>query len=193
MSGGSDNEQKPWAVALLLLPIALAVLWIGCAAPNSGTDAAWTPLHPSNRWECIVIHHSATDVGGAERFGNWHRARGWDELGYHFVIGNGSDTPDGSVEVGPRWTEQKYGAHCKTPGGYYNQHGIGICLVGNLDNYPPTPAQTRSLVRLTTFLCHRFHISPSHIYTHGGITGKTDCPGDEFDIDELRRQVAVVR
>ena len=30
------------------------------------------------------------------------QAKGWDELGYHFVIGNGTDTRDGQVEVGSR-------------------------------------------------------------------------------------------
>ncbi|HEY2585437.1 MAG TPA: peptidoglycan recognition family protein, partial [Tepidisphaeraceae bacterium] len=66
---------------------------------------------------------------------------------------------------------------------------IGICLVGNFDEYNPTPAQMRSLVRLCRFLCERFHIPPSHIYTHGGITGKTDCPGKNFDVDQVRKQV----
>ena len=28
------------------------------------------------------------------------RAKGWDELGYDFVIGNGTDTGDGQIEVG---------------------------------------------------------------------------------------------
>ena len=61
----------------------------------------------------------------------------WDELGYHFVIGNGTHTGDGQVEVGSRWGKQKHGAHCKTPDNYYNDHGIGICLVGNFENSNP--------------------------------------------------------
>lgn len=158
---------------------------IGPAAP----EAAWIPERPSDRWECIVVHHSASDIGGAERFDKWHRAKGWDGLGYHFVIGNGTDTPDGKVEVGFRWAQQAHGAHCKTPDEFYNQHGIGICLVGNFDNYTPTAAQQRSLVRLCRFLCKRFKIGPDHIYTHGGITGKTDCPGKNFDVDELQQLV----
>src|SRR5688500_4663582 len=97
----------------------------------------WMPAEPSNRWTCIVIHHSASEAGGADRFDDWHRTKGWDELGYHFVIGNGSDTADGQVEVGPRWLAQKHGAHCKTKDEYYNNHGIGVCLVGNFDLRPP--------------------------------------------------------
>jgi N-acetyl-anhydromuramyl-L-alanine amidase AmpD len=169
------------------------VTWLGCrshsSAPAGIVETGWLPQQTSNRWECIVIHHSASDAGGAARFDQWHRAKGWDELGYHFVIGNGTDTADGQVEVGPRWIEQKHGAHCKTPDEYYNQHGIGICLVGNFDNYDPTPAQLANLLRLCGFISRQFHIPPSRIYTHGGITGKTDCPGKRFNVEVIRREV----
>lgn len=181
---------------MVLAPAVLAVLWMGGTRQRAGAaspDVGWYAAHPEARWECIVIHHSGSEVGGAARFGAWHRARGWDELGYHFVIGNGSDTPDGRVEVGPRWKEQKHGAHCKTADEYYNEHGIGICLVGNFDTHAPSPAQHRSLVRLVAFLCRRYHIPPSHILTHGGVTGKTDCPGEMFDVKSLRREIAVGR
>jgi hypothetical protein len=40
------------------------------------------------------------------------------------------------------------------------------------------------------FLCGEFKISPASIYTHGGITGKTACPGKDFDVEQLRRMVA---
>ena len=181
---------------MVLAPAVLAVFSLGLGREHAGpapAEAGWYPAHRSARWDCVVIHHSACEVGGARRFGAWHRARGWDELGYHFVIGNGSDTPDGRVEVGPRWAEQKHGAHCKTADEYYNEHGIGICLVGNFDKHPPTAAQARSLVKLVRFLCREYHIPPSHIYTHGGVTGKTDCPGAEFDLLSLRKQVAAGR
>ena len=95
----------------------------------------------------------------------------------------------GQVEVGPRWTEQKHGAHTKTADEYYNQHGIGICLVGNFDKYPPNPKQMESLARLVKYLCRQYHIPVSHIYTHGGITHKTDCPGKYFDLAKLKRMV----
>jgi hypothetical protein len=182
------------AVAFVAVAIAVGVCWltwqsklphVASAAPDPG----WLPAHPSNRWQCLVIHHSASDIGGAQRFDKWHRAKGWDGLGYDFVIGNGSDTPDGKVEVGYRWGGQEQGAHCKTPDQYYNQHGIGICLVGNFDNYSPSTAQLNSLTRLCRFLCGQFHIPPSQIFTHGGITGKTDCPGKNFDVEKVRETV----
>ena len=174
---------------LFIAGVGAVAAWRYQLNPPVKAEAGWIPAHRSDRWTCIVIHHSASDEGGADRFDEWHRKRGWDELGYHFVIGNGTDTAMGQIEVGPRWTEQKHGAHTKTEDGYYNQHGIGICLVGNFDKYPPSKQQMQSLARLVTFLCREFHIPPSHIYTHGGITHETDCPGKHFDLQQLRRMV----
>lgn len=153
-------------------------------------EAGWVPPHLSDRWKCLVIHHSGTKVGSATRFDQYHRARGMDELAYHFVIGNGTDTGDGEVEVGKRWTVQKHGAHCKTPDEYYNEHGIGICLVGNFEKNKPTPAQLESLTRLVYFLCKQFNISPARVYTHGQITGLTLCPGNKFNLDGLREEIS---
>src|SRR5205823_9925777 len=57
--------------------------------------ADWVPVSHANQWYWIVIHHSATPTSGAAAIDKMHRARGFDELGYHFVIGNGTDTRDG--------------------------------------------------------------------------------------------------
>src|SRR5690606_32161137 len=76
--------------------------------------AGWNARAAGRKWQWIVIHHSATPTGGAVEFDKLHReTNGWDELGYHFVIGNGTNTKDGMVEVGPRWVKQKHGAHAK--------------------------------------------------------------------------------
>lgn len=136
--------------------------------PNG--DPAWFPRSGkiSPRWTTIVVHHSATPGGSARSFDRYHRDKGWDELGYHFVIGNGSDTPDGMVEVGSRWNKQKHGAHCKTPDNYFNEHGIGICLVGDFTKTRPTQRQLAALERLTAFLCERCGISPDRVVSHQG-------------------------
>lgn len=160
--------------------------------PVSNYDRAWLPSRGriSERWTTIVIHHSATDRGGATEFDKFHKKKGWDELGYHFVIGNGTDTPDGYVEVGARWHKQKHGAHCKTPGNYYNEHGIGVCIVGDFTRTSPSRKQLASLNRLTRFLSDRCGISPRRVTTHGAITGKTKCPGRRFNLAKLRRVLA---
>jgi len=156
------------------------------------TNETWYPKfsHISHRWKTIVLHHSATNRGSAKLFDKSHRQRGWDELGYHFVIGNGSDTPDGAIEVGPRWQHQKHGAHCKSPDNFYNEHGIGICLVGDFTKHPPSQKQMESLYKLTQFLCQACNIPASRIVSHRLINKKTQCPGDRFPVSAVRRYIA---
>lgn len=164
-------------------------IWAQPAPSKPSADAipaAWIPWAPTNRWYWIVIHHSATPVGGAERFNKEHRAKGWDELGYHFVIGNGTDTADGKIEVGPRWPKQKWGAHDKTPGNQYNEHGIGICLVGNFDVSRPSPAQIKSLEKLVAYLMKTYRIPADRVLGHGE-TKPTDCPGRFMNVAMIRR------
>lgn len=140
--------------------------------------AEWIPPVAARPWRWVVVHHSATDSGSAEEFDRSHRQRGWDELGYDFVITNGRGGPDGQVQVGSRWLKQKHGAHCKTPDNRYNDYGIGICLVGNFENSRPTAAQIASLCALTDFLCSRYDIPASCVIGHGDAPETaTKCPG----------------
>jgi len=150
-------------------------------APAGDRDEGlWTPPGPERAWRYIVLHHSATDRGSASIFDRLHRAHGWDELGYHFVIGNGTDSGNGVVEAGSRWPKQKHGAHCKVVGHpEYNDVGVGVCLVGNFDHYAPTDAQVDSCVRVVQFLKDRYGISESRMYGHGQLK-PTHCPGALF-------------
>lgn len=162
-------------------------------APGTGlvARAGWTPPGGFvSRWDSIVIHHSASDTSTPEGMREWHmNGRGWDELGYHFVIGNGVRYEDGKVFVGNRWTRQMHGAHCKTPNNHYNDHGIGICLIGDFQNSQPSPKQIQSLAQLTQFLMGQCGIKKDRILTHGGVTHKTECPGRNFNIASLMRSL----
>jgi N-acetyl-anhydromuramyl-L-alanine amidase AmpD len=108
------------------------------------------------------------------------------------VIGNGTDTRDGEIEVGSRWLKQKHGAHCKTPDNYYNDHGIGICLVGDFSRRSPSPAQMASLARLVQFLMAECGLPASKIFTHGGVTHRTACPGAKFSLASLKGRLNLV-
>jgi len=159
-------------------------------APQAGgVPADWIPRGPINRWVWIVVHHSTTPTGGAAAFDKMHKAKGWDELGYHFVIGNGTDTADGKIEVGPRWTKQKWGAHDNAPGNQFNEHGIGICLVGNFDATRPSTAQVQSLEKLVAYLMKTYHIPASRVLGHGE-TKATECPGRYMNVAAIRRACA---
>jgi N-acetylmuramoyl-L-alanine amidase len=75
--------------------------------------------------DTIIIHCSATPEGRnvtTEEIRGWHKAKGWRDIGYHFVI-----TLDGLIHKG-RPVKEK-GAHA----GGYNSSSIGICYVGGCD------------------------------------------------------------
>ena len=150
----------------------------------------WLPPSGSERqWTAIVVHHSATGSGNAAIFDKWHRqGNNWDGVGYDFVIGNGSDSDDGEVEVTFRWREQRTGAHCKTPDNWANESAVGICLVGDFNNMAPSSRQMQSLVKLVSFLQNRYGISKSRIYGHNTTPGArvTDCPGKRFSMVRLK-------
>jgi hypothetical protein len=155
---------------------------------RGGVPQEWLINVPANSWHYIVIHHSATPAGNAASFDRMHKAKGWDELGYHFVIGNGTYSGDGQIEVGPRWTKQKWGAHAKTADQRFNNYGIGICLVGNFDIERPSKAQMESVQRLTAYLMKTYRIPAVRVVAHSE-TKATDCPGRHMSVAEVRKAV----
>jgi N-acetylmuramoyl-L-alanine amidase len=74
----------------------------------------------------IVIHCTATkpsqDIGVSE-IDEWHKARGWKGVGYHFVVRR-----DGTVERG-RMVEE-IGAHAHG----YNLESVGVAMVGGVND-----------------------------------------------------------
>jgi len=104
--------------------------------------------------DLIVIHCSATREGqshGAADIDRWHRAQGWNGIGYHYVIGL-----TGKVERG-RPLEQP-GSHVRG----HNARSIGIVYIGGLAANGVTPkdtrttAQRRSMAALVAELRARF-------------------------------------
>lgn len=84
----------------------------------------------------IIIHCSATREGcdfTVKDIDAWHRARGFDGIGYHYVIYR-----DGSVHPGR--PVERPGAHCKG----HNAHSIGVCYIGGLAADGRTPKDTRT-------------------------------------------------
>jgi len=154
------------------------------------TPGDWLPpSYLEKKWSAIVIHHSGTTNGNTAIFDEWHRqGNHWEGVGYDFVIGNGTDSADGQVEVTFRWRQQMTGAHCKTPNNWANENAIGICLVGNFNHTLPTERQMQSLVELIRFLQGRYRIPQSRIYGHNTMPGAkvTDCPGKKFPMSRLK-------
>lgn len=145
------------------------------------------PATTGREWRAIVVHHSASSVGNARTFHAWHLGRGWDGLGYHFVIGNGAGMGDGEVAVGWRWVAQREGAHAGET--FHNQHGIGICLVGDFESAEPSPAQWAALVGLVRRLALDHAIGADAILGHRQVKQSTACPGGQFPLERLRAEL----
>lgn len=112
--------------------------------------------------DSIIIHCSATRAGQdvrARDIDRMHRARGFDGIGYNFVI-----DLDGLVENGRPLSVD--GAHCNTKGfsgQSYNKHSVGICCIGGLDANGQaadtrTEAQRTALRELVAKLCKEYPI-----------------------------------
>lgn len=153
--------------------------------PNAAPLRPVIPLYRSDKWKYIIIHHSATDVGNALDFNKLHNRKGWQGLGYHFVIDNGSkDKKEGQIEASPRWIKQLNGAHCNAS--QMNYKGIGICLVGNFSQDRVGEKQMESLVYLVNTLRKYYNIPTSRIIGHGQVPGaRTECPGKYFPWHEF--------
>lgn len=151
------------------------------------------PTQLEHKWTALVIHHSATRNGNAAIFDKMHKEeKHWEGIGYDFVIGNGTDSGDGQVEVTFRWRKQIAGAHCGgTPNNWANEDAIGICLVGDFNHTVPTARQMQSLLKLVNFLQKRYGISKRRIFGHKTTPGArvTDCPGDNFPMARLKSMI----
>ncbi len=185
-----------WLSASALLALCV---WLGWQWWH-GEDRSHEPLTwqvlappadlPMRPWNVIVLHHSASRHGTTASFDRDHKKRGWDGIGYHFLIGNGVDMPAGQVDPTFRWREQREGAHAGASllSQPFNDLGIGICLVGQFDRDEPGAYQMQRLVRLCAVLIrHVPGLSAASIIGHRDVPGKeTDCPGAHLDVERIR-------
>lgn len=124
----------------------------------------------------IIIHCSATPEGEdytVEQIRQMHVARGFSDIGYHYVVYR-----DGSVHKGR--PESIAGAHCTG----HNSISIGVCYIGGC---PPrsdpkwmhkgkdtrTPAQKAALLALVAELRARF--PEASVHGHREFANKA-CP-----------------
>lgn len=116
----------------------------------------------------LVVHCSATKPNqdiGVDEIRDWHKERGFSDVGYHDIIRR-----NGLLEKGR--PVDKPGAHAKG----HNEHTIGVCLIGGIDqqgnpDFNFTDRQMRTL---------RDYINQSrdtHNLTQKQIVGHRDLPG----------------
>ena len=145
------------------------------------------------RWKFIIVHNSGTRQGNARAFEYYHRhvRRMRNGLAYHFVIGNGTSSRDGQIEIGDRWARQINGGHVHSD--YLNNIALGICLVGDFNRDQPTRAQLEACEELIRYLRERCGKSDGRVAAvrpHREVNPPqwaTDCPGDAFPYGWFRR------
>lgn len=156
---------------------------------GSQTWAALGVARSSRKVDEIILHYTATPEG--EEFSNAqikqsHLARGFSDIGYHYVIGlNG--------EVRPGRAEAIAGAHCKG----HNTRSIGVCYVGgcpqrttpnwrNIGKDTRTAAQRAALEKLVKELLKRYPGATVHGHYE---FDKKPCPG--FNVKTWLTQVGI--
>jgi N-acetylmuramoyl-L-alanine amidase len=137
------------------------------ADPNAPVTGVIRAYRPMARIDYLAVHCSATnprmDIGRVE-INRWHIQRGFDCIGYHYVIRR-----DGRVEKGR--PDDRPGAHEPS----INSRSISICLVGGVDaskqmkpenNF--TPAQMAALRGLLVRL--------KSLHSKAEVIGHRDAP-----------------
>jgi len=131
------------------------------------------------RTDYIIIHCSATrpsqDIG-FEEINKWHRQRGWNGCGYHFIIRR-----NGIIEDG-RPTDA-VGSHCRGR----NHNSIGICMVGGVSQDDHTvaennfePDQWTALKTLVYELHEKY--PDAKVRGHNDFNEDKECPS--FDVKD---------
>ena len=116
----------------------------------------------------VVIHHSASQRSTtAAEIREWHRAKGWLDIGYHWVVEG-----DGAIVRGRPF--HQVGAHAKGA----NSDSLGVCIVG--DNTKPEERWSKDQVLGASRLLQAIAIvfGPLEVVPHflAGTTA-TQCPG----------------
>jgi N-acetyl-anhydromuramyl-L-alanine amidase AmpD len=193
------DERSAWALVTpaVLLAAVIALIVATHDNPSPARPVQWADITPeasAHPWRWIVIHHSGDHSGDSTGIDSFHeRKKGWDGIGYHFVIGNGAPMPRGRVEATFRWRLQRRGAHAGPAPEHkpYNQDGIGICVIGNYQDEPFDPFLEDRLVSLCAQLIHRIPtLSADAIVSHRDLKS-TDCPGKNVDVERIRRRVVI--
>ncbi len=133
-------------------------------------------INPMGSIKRITLHHEGwtpvhfTDVGHTverlQKIQKFHiKERRWGDIGYHFIIDRA-----GRVWEGRSLAYQ--GAHVAD----YNEHNVGLMLLGNFDQQQPSRVQLASAQMTIINLMTRFRVSAHQVYTHQELKA-THCPG----------------
>ncbi|MFC3074908.1 N-acetylmuramoyl-L-alanine amidase [Shinella pollutisoli] len=152
----SGANPPPNAASLILLDTTRAIdtIWIHCAATPEGKD------------------YTVADIRA------WHKARGWSDIGYHYVIYR-----DGSIHLGRPIGQ--IGAHVEG----HNLNSVGIVYVGGLAADGKTAKDTRTAAQRSSLLWLTDALRAKHrgikrVRGHNEVAAKA-CPSFDVRRDPL--------
>jgi hypothetical protein len=148
-----------------------------------------------NKIKNIYIHCSDSGWATAHEIRKWHIARGWNDIGYHFVIQNGRPDVhtyfpflDGQIEAGRQLDDDQFLTQNEIGSQVYGANGnsIGICLVGRMGF---TREQLIALKPMVLYLIGKFQINIGKVLghceakdSHGkSLSGGKTCPNLPMD------------
>jgi len=129
--------------------------------------------------ESVVLHHTVREDATVESLRHYHMTqRGWNDIAYHWIIGNGHGIDDGQLVKGRPSNIAGAGVYGR------NQNRLQIALVGNFCEHLPTRKQLSVLG--TFLLVHCRHLP---VNGHNEIAlpdHPTVCPGTLFPVSIVR-------
>lgn len=131
----------------------------------------------------IFVHHTVTPRSGVDTFYHgdvrgriktMHLARGFSDVGYHFIV-----TGEGRILLGR--DERDIGAHVKGS----NYDSIGVACLGwfndDRDTMTVGDAQYNALCDVLAHLCRRYALPVECIFGHRDAQA-SECPGTIYDL-----------
>ena len=134
----------------------------------------WAIL-PKVRYQSIVVHHTAGQVGDLESIRRQHYARGWFETAYHLVLSNGSTAvPLGHLQPTLRYRLGLWSVATRNPRA--NTTALHLCIVGNYEA-GPLPERLEGPVGHAVRMLQRKHRIPNDKILLHRDCSQTACPG----------------
>ncbi len=168
-------------------------------APVAPSDSPFPGVRPRSAWakgppeldlmnpmlpvRYVTVHHDGLDrleegfspdemAARIELYRVGHRAKGWGDIGYHFVI-------DRTGVVWQARSLQWQGAHVKDR----NEGNVGILVMGNFEIQQPTPQQMQALRSHLHAVCAYYSVPWTRVFSHREWPGaQTLCPGRNLQV-----------
>lgn len=127
----------------------------------------------------VILHCSdspdSNDKIGVVEIDRWHRERGFDCVGYHWIIKR-----NGVLERGR--PDHVQGAHVKG----HNHDSLGVCWVGRNN---PTGAQIVAIVQLYALISLNHKIKYKNWFGHYELDGGKTCPNLDMNMVRFMLQL----